>query len=77
MLRCAFAHDPMEPRWQVKLKYRRVFDVPLAKLRVDCSNVDGTNLTPEQLDHWGGLLRLLGHAQEIAQVSHNLAGTVL
>jgi hypothetical protein len=71
MIRCAFAHDPLLPKWVIKAKYQRVFDVAPARLRVDLSNLHDTPVTAEQLEHWHGVYRLLSYARDLARPDHS------
>ena len=43
MIRCAFAHDMMHPRWCVKSNYKRKFEISIAEeiIVIDMTNLDG------------------------------------
>jgi hypothetical protein len=56
ILRCAFAHTPSTPKWCIKPKYKRVFEIREISFSIDFSNLDGKEL--QENDH-GGLHNLL------------------
>ena len=59
MLRCAFAHNPLVPIWEVRNPYyRRLFDVPSIHVAVDFSGLNGQTLVPNQFGGWEGFTRL-------------------
>lgn len=55
LIRNAFAHNPFAPHWEVKGKWRRVYDVPRV-IHLDATNLDGSNVRRE---HYGGPLAIL------------------
>lgn len=60
MFRCGFAHEQHFPRWSVKPKYKREFEVALLdgqKMKFDARNLDGSGIKPEQ---FGGLEAYIG-----------------
>ena len=54
MLRCAFAHDLMYPKWKAKSSYARVFNLDLGELSraVDVAALNGSHL---ELSDFGGM----------------------
>jgi hypothetical protein len=53
MLRCAYAHGPADPRWEVRGKYLRTFSVDLDRVPIslDLAALHGQ---PFLVDHIGG-----------------------
>lgn len=59
MIRCAFAHDPLVPKWNItKNVYKRMFSIPQLNLNVDLSILDGQELTMGNLGGLEGILKL-------------------
>ena len=58
MLRCAFAHDLMFPKWEARSSYARVFNLDLGILSrvVDVAALNGSHL---ELSDFGGMLTYL------------------
>lgn len=73
MIRCAFAHDPFNPRWVCRGPYRGVFRVAAVGVKLDARPLNGERLKPE--DHGGveGYVQLLAFC--IAQLEAQAAGS--
>ena len=66
MLRCAFGHDPVVPRWEIrKPKYKRVVEIKVIGLRVDLRALAGQPFDPAQIGGWVAILSLLEHARQV------------
>jgi hypothetical protein len=52
MIRCAFAHDPFNPRWVCRGPYQGVFRVAVVSVELDARPLNGERLKPE---HHGGV----------------------
>jgi hypothetical protein len=74
MLRCATAHDPLEPKWVVtKAKYKRTLSIPSIHMAGDLSTLDGK---PVQFGHfggWVGLFRLTEFVMNLLDPQHGSA----
>jgi hypothetical protein len=44
MIRCAFAHNPISPKWQANCEYREIFSIPSIGYSLDARNIDGKSL---------------------------------
>jgi hypothetical protein len=73
MIRNAFAHDMMMPRWRVDERYRRLFDLqlPTLPLQVDLSELDGRSFDDQAIggisryfEIKDGVLRLIAEAKK-------------
>ncbi|MFC1980178.1 hypothetical protein ACFLVS_04950 [Chloroflexota bacterium] len=71
-LRNAFAHDPLQPTWEVyknkKIKYLKTFQVQEIGLRVNLEELNGKVFQPEDVGGDKGLFSLLEYC--IKQVTH-------
>jgi hypothetical protein len=59
MIRCAFAHDPFNPRWECKGRYRGTLQVTALGLPMDLRLRNGERLQSAELGGLGGYLSLL------------------
>jgi hypothetical protein len=75
MLRCALAHEPASPKWEIrKQKYRRVVEVKALRLRVDFVQLEGKPFDPSHMGGMPGMLHLLEHARRVvAKIDHQNA----
>jgi hypothetical protein len=65
MIRCAFAHNPLEPKWNVTGDhYKGVFTVPSANFTLDTRDINGKPL--DQVN-WFGLLDLMDYCATIVE----------
>ncbi len=55
MMRCAFAHSPTTPKWCIKKRNRRIFNIKEIQFVMDFRQLDGKELTYE---NHGGLQTL-------------------
>ena len=64
MLRCAFAHDLMLPKWEARGKYARVYELELNgdKKYIDVISLNGQGL---ELEDFGGFLAYLAVKEEV------------
>lgn len=53
MTRCAFAHNPASPVWQIKTKYRKVFKIKPINFEIDLRQLNGKAL---DYSHFGGFM---------------------
>jgi hypothetical protein len=65
MLRCAFAHNPFHPKWEIRGRYQRVYGVPGASVTTDVTHLHGQDLVPNQFGGWEGFVRLAAHARTL------------
>jgi len=66
-LRCAYAHDPLNPRWTCRLPYRGVFRINALGFELDTMALNGQ---PWNIAHVGGQLgyfKLLEYCQELVE----------
>ncbi len=59
MIRCAFAHNPLNPKWVIKSKYRRVFSIKEIGLKVDLTDLDDIPVHPDHHGGWEGFNKIL------------------
>jgi len=67
MLRCAYAHDPLKPRWRCGKRYLGVFRINAIGFTLDTTALDGQ---PWNIAHVGdqlGYFGLLEYCQKLAQ----------
>jgi hypothetical protein len=67
LLRCAFAHDPLEPRWAIKERYAKVVCIPSLLLSLDFSGLDGRQLRGADFGGHDGLIKLVQFARQLVQ----------
>lgn len=63
-LRCAYAHNPLEPNWEEfpqKSPYRRVFSIPSINYSLDLAQLSGKPLDYMGLLNWFKLLDLMDY----------------
>lgn len=65
MLRCAFAHNPLEPTWNVtRAEYAQKFVIPAAGFSIDTTTAHGKPLDSTGLN-WFGLLDLFDYCASL------------
>ena len=65
MLRCAFAHNPLMPDWNITNPgYAQNFAIPAARFSLDLTNANGKSLDGGGLD-WFGLLDLFDYCETL------------
>ena len=65
MIRCAFAHNPLEPKWEVRNQnYSRVFSVPSINFTLNATNLDGRPLDDANIN-WCILLDLMEYCENL------------
>lgn len=64
MIRCAFAHDPFNPRWECKGPYLGILRVRPLNLDVDTRARNGQRLQPDAFGGLGGYLSLIQFLQD-------------
>ena len=64
MIRCAFAHDPFNPRWECKGQYLGTLRVRALNLAVDLRSRNRQRLQPDEFGGLGGYLSLLEFLQD-------------
>ena len=65
MIRCAFAHEPTLPTWNVKPKHHRRFSIDKISLEMDFTQLNGEVLAPAHHGGWRGLLMLMDYCEEV------------
>ena len=61
MIRCAFAHNPLEPKWEVRGKdYADILSVPSASFALDTIRLNGKPLDEAGIN-WFKLLDLMDY----------------
>jgi len=66
LIRCAFAHGPLEPQWQIAPRYRDdLYAVEPAGVKLDTTGLHGSQVSANQFGGWEGFHRLLGYAETI------------
>ncbi len=63
MVRCAFAHDPFNPRWECRGRYLGTLRVAASNLTVDLRERNGQRLQPDEFGGLGGYMSLLQFLQ--------------
>jgi len=63
MVRCAFAHDPFNPRWECRGRYLGTLRVAALNLTVDLRERNGQRLQPDEFGGLGGYMSLLQFLQ--------------
>ena len=67
MIRCAFAHNPLEPIWEVRNpQYCDVFSVPSCQFKLDTRKLDARPFDEAQLN-WFSFLDLIDYCHSLAQ----------
>jgi len=65
MFRCAFAHNPIEPKWKVtNAKYEGVFEVPSINYSLSTKGLNGKLLGETEFD-WFGLVNLMQYCETL------------
>lgn len=65
MYRCAFAHNPIEPKWNVTNdKYDGVFEVPSINYVLSTKDLNGKPLGKESFD-WFGVINLMQYCETL------------
>lgn len=65
MIRCAFAHNPLEPKWEVKSdNYKDVFKVPSVRFTLDTRELHGK---PFDDINWFRLLDLIEYCKNLVK----------
>ena len=59
MLRCAFAHTPTLPKWEVHEEYRRLFHIDAIDITVDFRDLNDKVLSHEHHGGWIGVFKLM------------------
>jgi len=66
LVRCAFAHDPLTPRWLIKPKLQnKKIVIPTLRLELDTTGLHGKHNILECVGGWYGMLALIDHAQKL------------
>jgi hypothetical protein len=71
MLRCAYAHDPLNPRWECQGPYGGVFRINALGFEFDTRALNGQ---PWNIEHVGGPLgyfKLSAHCQELVAAAES------
>ena len=65
MIRCAFAHNPLEAKWEIKnQEYSGVFSVPSINFTLDTTNLDGRPLDDANMN-WFRLFDLMDYCENL------------
>jgi hypothetical protein len=59
MFRCAFAHNPLRPKWRIETCYRKKYYIKEINFNIDFSQLHGKELTLEQSGGLESTLRLI------------------
>jgi hypothetical protein len=67
MIRCAFAHNPANPTWEVRGKYEGIPEPELTDigLKIDIFSLNGRPLSDSQFNGYNQLLKLMEHCLEV------------
>lgn len=66
MFRCAFAHNPTQPKWEIRNpKYRRILTIKEIDFKVDLRELNGKNVTTEECGGFQQLLRLIEYCLKV------------
>jgi hypothetical protein len=72
MMRCCFAHNPTEPKWEIHSIYRKVFKIEEIDFILDLSNLDGIPVKFEHHHGSSGLMNLVGYCLKILKDKEGL-----
>jgi hypothetical protein len=61
MMRCCFAHDPVEPKWEVKKAYRKLIKIQEINFKIDLSQLNGKLVKFEHHNGSKGLIDLISY----------------
>jgi hypothetical protein len=65
MIRCAYAHDPIQPVWECKNHYRQTFAIPSLDIMLGCANLNGKRVDPSHFGEWHKLKLLADRCLEL------------
>jgi hypothetical protein len=65
MFRCAFAHTPTQPKWEIHKPYRKIFNIPQINFSMDFSTLDNKELIPEHHGGMDNLFKLMNYCLEV------------
>ena len=61
MMRCSFAHNPAEPKWDIHPRYRTLVKIQEIDFAMDFSHLHGKLVSFKQHDGSEGLMKLMAH----------------
>jgi organic radical activating enzyme len=67
-MRNAFAHNPWQPKWQIRPTYQSIYQVNLgenASFTFDATSLDGKNVKPEDIGGLESWVKVLKHCESI------------
>ena len=65
MFRCAFAHNPIEPKWNVtSAEYKGVFEVPSINYALSTEELNGEPIGKVEFD-WFGVINLMQYCETL------------
>jgi hypothetical protein len=65
MMRCCFAHDPIEPKWDIRPAYRKLIKIDKINFKIDFSSLNGQLIKFEHHDGSKGLIDLIFYCLKI------------
>ena len=67
MFRCAFAHNPILPVWDVSKKHQRQFSISELDLEMDFTTLNGQGVNGSQYGGWEGVFKLIDYCMKAVE----------
>lgn len=71
MFRCAFSHQPTNPRWKINKRYIRVFRIDEIDVEMDFTQLDGKTIIPSQHNGWRGIFSIINYCFKVIEESNS------